>query len=70
MVELHTRWSYFILYVFVPDDGRNMEYKIKSNKLIKAYLTDLWNDSCVDWSTFEKVIRQNRMQISTMYDNL
>jgi hypothetical protein len=30
-----------ILFIFVPDDGRNMSYKIKTNKLIKAYLIDL-----------------------------
>jgi hypothetical protein len=45
MVELHTRWSYFIiLFVFVPDDGWRPKHVVqdnKINKLIKLYLIDL-----------------------------
>jgi hypothetical protein len=49
-------------------EGRNMSYKIiKTNKLIKVHLIDLWIESCVDESMFEKVIRHNKMQTSTMY---
>jgi hypothetical protein len=51
-------------------EGRNMQYKIKTNKLIKAYLIDFGIESCVDGSIFEKVIRHNKMQTSTMYNNM
>jgi hypothetical protein len=54
-----------ILFVFVPDDGGRPKHVVqdnKTNKLVKAYLIDLWTESCVDWSVFEKVIRHNRMQ--------
>jgi hypothetical protein len=30
MVELHTRWSYFIL--FVPDDGGRPKHVVQDNK--------------------------------------
>jgi hypothetical protein len=59
-----------ILFLFVPDDGRRPKHVVqdKTNKLIKAYLIDLWIESCVDGSILEKVIRHNKMQTSTMYN--
>jgi hypothetical protein len=54
---LDTSWSYFILFVFATDDGGMPKRAVqdnKTNKLIKVYLIDLWIESYVDWSVFEK----------------
>jgi hypothetical protein len=41
-----------------------------TNKLIKVYLIDLLIESFVDGSMFENVIRHNRMQTSTVHNNM